>query len=262
MEYSEEQIAALMQGIYDETITPYDLPEDLYMAIAEHLQKAVFEGFGGDVADFSGPSQDLLEDLRDNVYMFSGAKTFQQVKEMSAALTSEDGITPFSEFKEKAMQIFDQYNKDWLQTEYSTAIGQAQNAQRWDQIQSQKETLPYLKYSAVIDDNTSDICEPLDGTTLPVDDPFWDEFMPLNHYNCRCTVLQLDAYDKAEVTPKDDVDERAEKSGKDMDNVFKMNPGKDGYVFSPEHPYFEVAKKDQDYAANNFNLPIPEAKKK
>jgi hypothetical protein len=37
-----------------------------------------------------------------------------------------------------------------------------------------------------------------------------------------------------------------------------MNPGKDGYIFSPDHPYFDVAPKDREFAKENFGLPIPE----
>ena len=36
-----------------------------------------------------------------------------------------------------------------------------------------------------------------------------------------------------------------------------MNSGKDGYIFSKDHPYFKVAKKDVALAKNNFDLPIP-----
>lgn len=256
---SPEEIDALIKGIWDGSITPYDLPEDLYYAIADRLKAGLYDGYGGDLTDFAGPSQELLNELRENIYMFSGAKTYQQINDISLVM-GDDAIKSFKDFKEEALKIYDQYNVDWLETEYSTAIGQAQSAERWQQVESQKETLPYLKYSAVIDENTSDICEPLDGITLPVDDPFWDEYMPLNHFNCRCTVIQIDKYEDVQTSSADEVEKATEVAGRDIQPLFKMNPGKDKYIFKSDHPYFEVAKKDRAYAADNFDLPIPSKK--
>ncbi|MBQ7855294.1 MAG: hypothetical protein IJ352_09820 [Muribaculaceae bacterium] len=31
----------------------------------------------------------------------------------------------------------------------------------------------------------------LHGVTLPIDDPFWDSFLPPNGWNCRCTAVQV-----------------------------------------------------------------------
>jgi hypothetical protein len=112
-----------------------------------------------------------------------------------------------------------------------------------------------LRLSVVEDDNTSDICEPLDGITLPVDDPFWDEYYPPNHFRCRTTVEQLE--EDANPSSKAEVAEAVEHADKEMDDVFKMNVGKDKVVFNEDHPYFEVPPNDRRFAANNFDLPIP-----
>lgn len=258
-QFSEQLIAALMRSIYEGSITEDELPKNLYFAIAEALKKAVYEGYGGTIADFEAGSSDLLllTELRENIYMFSAAKTYQQVRDMTDAIVKEDGtLRNFKEFREEADQIFTQYNDNWLQTEYETAIGQAQSAEKWNDIEEKKKVLPFLKYSAVEDDNTSDICEPLDGVCLPVDDPFWDEFMPLNHFRCRCAVEQLSEED-AEVTSQGEIDKLKADVGAEMQAIFKMNPGKDKVIFKDDHPYFDVAKRDQALAENNFNLPIP-----
>ena len=42
-----------------------------------------------------------------------------------------------------------------------------------------------------------------------------------------------------------------------MDDTFKMNTGKDGYIFKEDHPYFSVPKADVEFAQNNFGLPLP-----
>lgn len=257
-QFSDKMIERLIEAIYEEEITEYELPENLYFAIANYLKKGLYEGFGETLATVEAESidADLLLQLRENIYMFSGAKTFQQVKEMSEAITFGDDVRPFAEFKELAGKIFDTYNEVWLQTEYNTAIAEAQNAVRWNEVEKNKKTLPLLKYSAVMDPNTSDICAPLDGTTLKVDDPFWNSFMPPNHFNCRCTVEQM-TEDEGEVTPDAEVKELEKTVGDEMQDLFKMNPGKDKVVFNEDHPYFDVDKKDQGFAETNFGLPIP-----
>lgn len=200
---------------------------------------------------------ELLAELRTNVYMFSAAKTYQQVKEMTGALVDDKGtVVPFNEFKKQANQIFEQYNQTWLKTEYDTAIGQGQSAMTWRQIEKDAEVLPMLKYDAIMDKNTSDICRPLDGLVAPVNDPVWKKVMPLNHFNCRCIVRQLEAgeekltSDSKKATMFNDATEK-------MQDVFKMNAGMDGYVFKEDHPYFTVPRKDREFAKENFGLPIP-----
>ena len=131
-------------------------------------------------------------------------------------------------------------------------------ARQWNDIEKDKTNFPYLRYSAIIDGRTSDICEPLNGVTLPVDDPLWDEYTPLNHFNCRCILEQVDQFEDVKLTPKSEVDAIKEGLDENVNDLFKMNAGKDGYVFSDAHPYFDVAPKDRELAQRNFDLPIPE----
>ena len=197
----------------------------------------------------------LLEDLRGNIYMFSAAKTFQQVLELNDKLIDEHGtVRPFNEFKKDADRIFDTYDKDYLKTEYDTAIGQGLMANQWQRIQREKDILPYLQYSTIGD--PCDICAPLDGLTAPVDDPIWDTIMPMNHFNCGCIVEQLDK-EEGEASATKNISEITGPAIDKMSDAFKINPGKDGYVFSLEHPYFTVPKKYKELAEKNFNLKIP-----
>lgn len=187
--------------------------------------------------------------------MFSGAKTYQQIKEMSGLLVQGDHIASFTDFRKGAREIFDLYNETWLRTEYDTAIGQAQNAVKWNQIARDVDTLPILEYDAVMDANTSEICRPLNGIRLPVGHALWKRYAPLNHFNCRCVLRQLPA---GEITDKSRIQALEKEVGEKMQDIFKMNPGIDRVIFSDQHPYFSVAPKDRAYAARNFDLPIPE----
>lgn len=261
--FAEEYIEKLIKEIFDGSITEYELPENLYYAIADYLKSGLYEGFGIDftkltkqineeiVTQFTEGDLELLSELRTNVYMFSAAKTYQQVKEMTEKLIGEDGkITPFGEFKQTAGEIFDTYNKDYLKAEYDTAITGAQEAVKWQSIEKNKDVLPYVVYSTIGD--ACDICAPLDGLTAKVGDPVWNTIAPPNHFNCRCLLEQSE-----EGTETEDREDTLKDVEEKMDDTFKMNTGKDGYVFSPDHPYFSVPKGDVEFAQNNFDLKIP-----
>lgn len=257
IDYTDEELKKLLEKIHNGEIDEYDLPEGLYYKIADYLKKGLYEGFGGDLEAFEGKDLELLAELRENIYMFSAAKTFQQVRDMTDLLVDDSGhVRSFSDFEDLASQIFTQYNENWLSAEYDTAISSGRSGVRWNRIENEKATLPFLRMSVVEDDNTSDICEPLDGITLPVDDPFWDEYYPPNHFRCRTTVEQLE--EDAQQSSKAEVGEAVEHADQDMDDMFKMNVGKDKVVFNEDHPYFDVASKDKGFAADNFGLPIPE----
>lgn len=267
--FADQYIKALLKAIFEGTITQYELPANLYFAIADHLKSAVYKGFGIDyssltkkinekvVTTFNTSDLELLTELRTNIYMFSAAKTYQQVKEMTSSLIKDNGeLVSFKEFKSSANEIFQQYNKTWLSTEYETAIGQAQEAVKWNKFEKQKDVLPYLRYSAIMDASTSVICAPLNGVVAKVDDKIWNTISPLNHFRCRC-ILEQFGEDEIQLTGDDEKNKKVSLVENEMQDVFKMNAGKDGYVFKHDHPYFTVPRKERVYAAHNFNLPIP-----
>lgn len=232
MQYGSKQIENLLHGIYSGKISARKLPKDLYQAIAEHLLKGMAEGYG------NGP---LLKPFTENLYMFSAAKTFQQVLEM-------EGLTglEFADYKEGAQRIFDLHNKTWLDVEYDSAIAQGQNAKLWEGFERNRENGPTLEYSAVMDDNTAEECAVMDGVRAPINSPVWDTNSPQQHPRCRCTLLQGDWEDNI----PNDLPE--------VDEAMQNNPGKTGEIFSPKHPYFDVPSEYRALAEDNFNLPIPD----
>jgi len=258
--YSDEQRDALIRQVFEGVITIDTLPEDLIEAIVKTLTQAVEVGFGEIV--FGEIDEKLIELLKENVYMFSTAKTFSEISEMQFSLVEDGNIMPFNAFKEKATEIFTRYqggkiieaNEEiikpgWLEAEYNTAIAQANNAKKWNQIESQKEALPYLRFSTA--GSPCEECLPLEGITLPVDDPFWDDYAPEIHYNCRCVLEQVDDYEGKDTESKhEDIDNAIE--AVDMPDEFRFNPGKTGKIYSDSHPYYQGFDKKEFQDSENF----------
>lgn len=256
-EFSDKEIERFIDGIYDGSITEYELPEGLYQAIAKYFERGLYKGFGMELADAAGADLELLTSLRENIHMFSAAKTFQQVKDIGAQLFDEDGKQRSNrEFNQIGFDLFEKWNLEWGKTEYITTVGQARSAVKWNEIEANKKALPILRYSAVMDANTSDECAAMDGVTAPVEDPIWYGNSPLQHFRCRCLLTQHEEGEH-ELTSQADKDNALAVVYEAKNPLFDMNPGRDGYIWSQEHPYFQVEAKDKEFAQNNFGLPMP-----
>lgn len=254
--YSEKQIEKLLEDIYSGDVTEYDLPEDLYMAIGRYLEKGLYKGFGGDLDAFEGKDLDLLTELRTNIWMFSAAKTFQQVQDIRDSMFDDKGnARPWIDFRNDGREKYEKWNDDYGRTEWNTAIGQAQTAAHWNNIEKQKDTLPILTFST--NGSPCAECAPFEGFTAPVGDPIWNWLVPLLHFNCMCILIQQEE-DYPVSTNYDEI--AAYKST--VPDVFQMNPAKDKVIFKDEgegkHPYFSVAPKDKEFAEENYGLPIPD----
>lgn len=251
----------LFEALYSGLITEFNLPVGVYQRTHETLIPALVDNFKTGL-QYGSEDFYVLRELKNNIYFFSAAKTFIQVYEMRGAMVEGDKIISFSDFRKKAESIFKEYNENYLKTEYDTTIGQSQMASEWSDIVSNKKLFPYLQYSAVIDSRTSQICAGFNGIVLPVNDPFWRKYSPLNHFNCRCRLLKVDRYEEPTIATKKQIEagiEHAKENG--MQKVFEVNPYFDKQIFSEKHPYFKVSTQYKELAKNNFNLQIPNDEK-
>jgi SPP1 gp7 family putative phage head morphogenesis protein len=223
------------------------LPEGIYLKTAKYLRDGI------DLAPVV--DEVLTADLTNNIYIFSGAKTYQQTRTMTAMLADPELKSNFYKFKEAVKPMFKLYNEDYLQAEYQTAKASARMASDWKRIEADADVLPLLQYQTVGDGRVRPTHQALDNIIRPINDPFWKQYYPPNGWRCRCTVIQLsegELSDMSNFTPPDDVPP-----------LFRMNSGIDGYVFKErgkdKHPYFDIAKGDKEAAKKNWNLPIPQA---
>ena len=135
-----------------------------------------------------------------------------------------------------------------MRTEYNYAVASSKTASKWQKFTDDKGTLPLLQYMTVGDSRVRAAHAKLDGIIKPVDDAFWDKYLPPNSWNCRCTVRQLA---DGEVTQTDSA------SLPQLTEMFSMNSGKQAVIFPKAHPYYSVDPGDQARADDNFGAPIP-----
>lgn len=227
-----EALAAMLEQVWrDKGLPPGLINPEVTRAFAEKLWGAVVEGYGTDLpgVDFDTPDHTMLAKLQENVWHFSGAKNYQQLKELSAALIGPDGkLRSRNDFIQEALKINDTQIKQYLSAEYDLAVIGGQMAAKWVRIEANRETFPLLEFDVVLDSRTTTICRPLAGVIVPYDSPFVKKYYPPNHYNCRTTVRQLRS---GVVTKKP--------QAPDVPKMFRTNIAQQGLVFPKDHPYFK-----------------------
>lgn len=208
---------------------------ELLKKTAAELQAALI---GNYTIDPDNKDVEMLKALEKNVFVFSGFKTYQQLKEISGKLRDENGdLRSFEDFKKEVLKVNQAYNVRYLSSEYDHAVVSSQMASQWVDIQANKEALPYLEFDATLDDRTTSTCRSLDGTRLPVDDPFWDNYYLPLHWHERSVIRQVAG---GKLTDKSKL------VFPELQPMFKGNVAKDGVIFPQSHPYFDVkAGKDK-----------------
>ncbi|NAX01445.1 hypothetical protein CAG61_06160 [Vibrio sp. V34_P3A8T189] len=78
-----------------------------------------------------------------------------------------------------------------LKTIYRTNMRTARAAGQWERIEKTKRAMPYLLYQLGPSREHRVDHVKLNNMLLPVDDPFWSQFMPPNGWGCKCWVRQV-----------------------------------------------------------------------
>ena len=183
-------------------------------------------------ADFTTPDAEMLTRLVRDVWHFSGAKNYQEMRDLTLALKDEHGkLREFTDFKEAANGIIDKYNETWLKTEYNFAVSASQSAARWTEFEKDADIIPNLMYQTVGDDHVRISHRVLDGIIRPLNDSLWNTHYPPNGWGCRCEAVQsLEGYGK--VTPNKNIPVVP------IPDMFQTNLAKTGLIYPKNHPYY------------------------
>lgn len=143
----------IAQEIYDGESKSYD--PGLLSKTIESLQERVINGYGKDFPQiaYDTPDFEMLHHLTQNVYQFSAAKNWQQLKDITLSMQEDGRLLSEGEFIKRVQGMNLKYNEEWLRTERNTAIAGGQMASRWTEFEKNKDIMPMLEYSTVGDNN-------------------------------------------------------------------------------------------------------------
>ena len=199
-------------------------------------------------------SDAMRQRLQRSNYIFSGLKTFHELNEAFPSLLDENGNRkPFERFLNDVQKIDATYNEHYLRAEYNFAQSSATMAAKWEEFEQEGDRY-YLQYRTAGDNKVRPEHADMHGITLPINDPFWEEFYPPNGWNCRCTVVQV----RKSKHPPTDHDEAIAlgelATGKDTKGIFRFNPGKQQKTFPDYNPYTIRKCKECDIPKGNMKL--------
>ncbi len=141
-------------------------------------------------------------------------------------------------YKEQAMRTFHR----WGEAEYNYAVQSTQMAEQWENFAKDGDRY-YLQYRTAADEKVRAEHAILHNTTLPIDDPFWQQFMPPNGWNCRCTVVQVR---KDKYAPTDSTTAyQAGEAATSKQPSFRFNPGATKTCFPDNVSYYKHANNQQ-----------------
>ncbi|MBQ9178431.1 MAG: minor capsid protein, partial [Prevotella sp.] len=193
-------------------------------------------------------SDTMRQRLQRSNYIFSGIKTFHELNEAFPSLIDENGDRkPFEQFLNDVQKIDRTYNRNYLRAEYNFCHASATMAAKVEQFE-EDEDRSNLQYRTANDDKVRPEHAALDRVTLPMSDPFWQEYYPPNGWNCRCTVVQV-RKTKYPETPHEEAMARGEEAtGKDAKGIFHFNPGIEKKTVPDYNPYTIRRCRDYDVA--------------
>lgn len=211
--------------------------KEIFRATGVLLASRVISSYESMAIDFTTPDAEMLTRLTRDVWQFSAAKNYQQMRDLTLSLKDEKGKRrEFVDFEETARKICDKYNRTWLRSEYDFAVAASQTAARWTEFKKDAGVIPNLEYQTVGDDNVRDEHQLLDGVIRPLKDVFWDTHYPPNGWGCRCEAIQS-LKGVGNITKTGDI------PNIQIPTLFKTNLAKTGLIYPKNHPYYTGVPK-------------------
>lgn len=206
-------------------------------------------------------SEAMRKRLERSNYVFSGLKTFHELNEAFPSLLDENGNRKtFERFLNDVRKIDETYNSNYLRAEFNFVQASAEMAAKWERFMQDGDRY-YLQYRTAGDAKVRPTHAEMAGITLPVSDPFWEDFYPPNGWGCRCSVVQV-RKSKYPATDHEEAMARGESALElDKKGMFRFNAGMEQKTMPDYNPYTIKRCKDCDIAKGKLKLaknPIPD----
>jgi len=194
---------------------------------------ALQHGIDASLSEVAKENAEYVRRFKENAAVFSAFKNHQQTAEIIALLRDDKGkIKPFYKFKKEALMLSQDYNVNWLQTEYNTAVQSCRTVSNVTKFKQTAHLYPNLEYiqSSAAHPRGSHLHYV--GTILPIEHPWWATHLPPSDWNCQCSVRQTDE------EPTDAPDEEY------ADPLFAHDIMNDAeFVAIKETPYYKATDK-------------------
>jgi len=250
--FSEDIISGALKRIYEQKFNPEEeIDEKLLRETWRIIDAAA--STGASEVDYK-PATTFLKELKMNNAVFSAFKVHRMQNDIAAQMIDGKGeLKPFSAFARDVQPITDHQCRQWLKTEYDTAVRRAHDAVQWKEFEQHADLFPNLEWMPSTAAHPDAIHATFVGTILPKDHPFWSQHQPGDHWGCQCTLQETDepSNEAPVATPEQD-------PLPGLDN----NPGKDAKLFSDTHPYFTEAYPGAEEAVKKCIENINEKNKK
>lgn len=229
--FDADTIAKALVNIYQKKYgngSP-DIEPTLFEKTKEILSGAVNKGVAG---QRSGKTSDaFIHALTHSTDVFSAFRVHNMQSKIASYLVDAKGkLKPFGQFVKDVKPYITHQNRQWLQTEYDTAVRRAHLAADWQRFEDEKDVLPNLEWKPSTSPNPGEDHKPYWGTILPIDHEFWNQHRPGDRWNCKCSLRNTDK--PATSVPAETVVSAQPQKGLDS------HPGTTGEIFSTSHPYF------------------------
>lgn len=242
--FDGEALIAALKRIYGKEINPAaTIDEELFRAVLSVFDQATAQGFAG--IPVGDRDADFREAIRKNNAVFSAFKVHRLQGDMATLLLDEDGnLKSFEAWMRDTTDIVDHHTRNWLETEYSTAVVRANQAADWRQFEREADILPGLRWN-----ESTSIMPGLDhkifwGRIWSIDDPFWSQHRPGDRWGCKCSLTAT----SEPITDNRDLQPQTEKPSPGLGG----NPALTAKLFSDDHPYIAEAYKGATKAVDSL----------
>lgn len=239
---------------YEGKLQKGDLDPGYILETYKELNNAAGKGYGKDwlkVNKSTGTIAPEVLKMQQNLYKFSGAKSYTMLEEINQILQKNKS---WNDFKNEVLKLNPKYNVNYLQSEWQTSKQSALHASNWEHYLDNTKLYPNLKYKTQNDGKVRDAHIPLHDIIAPVNSDFWKTHYPPNGWRCRCYVVQTaEAATEPARYPK--------LSEKEFPLEFRGNTGISGEIFKEDtsnkgkpHPYFALARTSDSETQKAFEL--------
>ena len=147
---------------------------------------------------------------------------------------------------EKTKQKTDTITRNYQRTEERTIRASAHSYRREMQIQSDKETFPFVERIATLDNNTTKQCRLANGLVFRIDGDYRAKFPIPGHWNCRCTWRKIAHFKSNLLTPESVLKQKEIEYKKILVDTkatdFETNFAAQGMPLPPNNKYDKIIK--------------------